>query len=198
MAIVVSSFTHPLQGVLILVVVIAWVVAESLSGRPNRGATDRVLDAGTKGWLVLALTATWVGVSLVADFVPVAAMPGTPVIPAIVGAIVALSGIAFRAWAIVTLGRFFTRDVMIREGHTVISDGPYRLMRHPAYSGTMIAMIGLGLMFANWLALSIAVAGFLVSHVPRILHEERVLEANLGDPYLAFEKTHKRLIPLVW
>ena len=71
MAIVVSSFTHPLQGVLILVVVIAWVVAESLSGRPNRGATDRVLDAGSKGWLVLALTATWVGVSLGADFVPV-------------------------------------------------------------------------------------------------------------------------------
>jgi protein-S-isoprenylcysteine O-methyltransferase Ste14 len=197
MALIVSSYTHPLQGVLTLVVVIAWVVAESLSGRPNRGATDRVLDAGTKGWLVFTLAATWVGASLVADFVPGAAMPGTPVIP-VVGAIVALSGIAFRAWAIVILGRFFTRDVMIREGHTVISNGPYRLMRHPAYCGTMIAMIGLGLMFANWLALSIAVAGFLVSHVPRILHEEKVLEANLGDPYRAFEKTHKRLIPLVW
>lgn len=77
------------------------MVAESLSGRPNRGAADRVLDAGTKGWLVLTLAATWVGASLVADFVPGAAMPGTPVIP-VVGAIVALSGIAFRAWASIT------------------------------------------------------------------------------------------------
>jgi hypothetical protein len=65
-----------------------WVEAESLSGRPNRGAADRVLDAGTKGWLVLTLAATWVGASVVADFVPGAAMPGTAVIP-VVGAMCA-------------------------------------------------------------------------------------------------------------
>jgi protein-S-isoprenylcysteine O-methyltransferase Ste14 len=164
MAIVIPYYTHPIQGVLTLVVLIAWVVAESLSGRPKRGAADRVLDAGTKGWLVLTLAATFVGVSLAGRFIPAAEMPGTPGIPAVVGAIVTLMGIGFRAWAIVTLGRFFTRDVMIREGHAVISNGPYRLMRHPAYSGTMIAMIGLGLMVRQ-----LAGPGHRGRWIPRVL-----------------------------
>jgi protein-S-isoprenylcysteine O-methyltransferase Ste14 len=96
------------------------------------------------------------------------------------------------------LGRFFTRSVMIREDHRVITGGPYRLLRHPAYSGTLLTGLGFGVMLGSWLSIAIMFIGVLVALLPRILHEERVLEASLGDPYRDFARGRKRLVPFVW
>jgi protein-S-isoprenylcysteine O-methyltransferase len=129
---------------------------------------------------------------------PWAGFPGDPWLARVVGSLVALSGIALREWAIVTLGRLFTQSVMIREQHVVVTTGPYRTLRHPAYTGTLLTLVGLMFTLDNWLSVATVTVGFFIGHVPRIRVEERVLEENLGEPYREFERTRKRLVPGIW
>jgi protein-S-isoprenylcysteine O-methyltransferase Ste14 len=107
-------------------------------------------------------------------------------------------GVALRQWAARTLGRFFTQSVMIREGHRLITSGPYRWVRHPGYTGLLVSLVGLAFTLGNWLGVVLVVVGFFAAHIPRITVEERVLEVGLGDAYREYERTRKRLIPYVW
>jgi protein-S-isoprenylcysteine O-methyltransferase Ste14 len=162
------------------------------------GARDRVSDRGTKYFLA-ATTSLAVLLSVGAAYLlPSTQVPGNQWIVFALGCAIALAGVTLRRWAIAMLGRFFTRSVMIREDHRVITGGPYRLLRHPAYSGTLLTGLGFGVMLGSWLSIAIMFIGVLVALLPRILHEERVLEASLGDPYRDFARGRKRLVPFVW
>lgn len=190
-------FSDPLARWITLAVYLVWIGAEARSLRRS-GSTDRVQDGGTKLFLAVWLAIAVVAAIAVARLVPGFALPGSAWVTFSIGVCVALGGIALRQWAIAMLGRLFTRDVMIREDHHVVTRGPYRYIRHPAYAGTMLTMLGYGVMLQSWLSLGVTFAGFVVSHLPRILHEEHVLESNLGEPYRAFEHGRKRLVPRVW
>jgi protein-S-isoprenylcysteine O-methyltransferase Ste14 len=171
--------------------------AELGTGR-RAGAGDRVSDRGTKYFLVAA-TSLAVLLSVGAAYLlPSTQIPGNQWLVFALGCAIALAGITLRRWAISKLGRFFTRSVMIREEHRVITTGPYRVLRHPAYSGTFFTGLGFGVMLGSWLSIVIMLIGVLVALMPRILHEERVLRANLGDAYRDFAGGRKRLVPFVW
>jgi protein-S-isoprenylcysteine O-methyltransferase len=100
--------------------------------------------------------------------------------------------------AIFTLGRFFTANIVIHEGQRVITAGPYRYVRHPSYTGLLLALLGLGVFFGNWLSVIVLFvpATFVVIH--RIRIEESVLAGALGPAYSAYCTRTKRLIPGVW
>ena len=108
------------------------------------------------------------------------------------------AGVGLRAWAVLTLGRFFRLVVTVQEGHRVVRTGPYRVLRHPAYSGTMLSMIGLGLALDSWLGLAICVVVPLLGYVPRITVEEAALRDRLGPDYVEYSRTTRRLVPFVW
>ena len=119
--------------------------------------------------------------------------------PVLAAGLVALAlGIALRSWAMVALGRFFTFAVSIQADHRVVRTGPYRVVRHPGYAGSILALAGLGLALENWLSLlalvGLPLAGFLV----RIPSEERTLTAALGDDYREYAAGTARLLPGVW
>jgi protein-S-isoprenylcysteine O-methyltransferase Ste14 len=107
-------------------------------------------------------------------------------------------GLAIRWTAVVTLWRYFTVDVSIRRDHRVIQHGIYRIIRHPAYLGSLISFIGLGVTFMNWLSLAAIVIGTLIVFSYRIAVEERALVTALGDEYRAYAARTKRLIPGVF
>lgn len=109
-----------------------------------------------------------------------------------------LSGMAWRAWAILTLGRFFTTNIAVRSGHKVIRQGPYCWMRHPSYTGGLTSFFGLGLAFANWLSLAILMIIIVIVYLYRMHVEEKVLIASLGDEYLEYSRQTKRLIPGIY
>jgi protein-S-isoprenylcysteine O-methyltransferase len=114
------------------------------------------------------------------------------------GAAVALSGMALRVWSIATLGRYFTYVVKVTPDQKVMQTGPYRLVRHPSYTGALLTGIGIGLSLRFALApLVIGVTSFLGYWI-RMAVEERALADGIGEPYRAYMAHTKRLIPFIW
>jgi protein-S-isoprenylcysteine O-methyltransferase Ste14 len=116
----------------------------------------------------------------------------------VAGVVLMAAGVVLRQWSVALLGRFFTTDVRLHEGQTVVDTGPYRRLRHPSYTGMLLTFLGLGLALGNWAALLALVVLPAIGLVVRIRSEERVLLAGLGEPYRRFAASRKRLIPGVW
>lgn len=115
-----------------------------------------------------------------------------------IGIVFILLGVALRWYSIWTLGRYFTRDVAVSTGQQVVQHGPYRTIRHPAYSGTFLTMLGVGLAVTNWASLLTLLAFVLVGHLYRVRVEEQALTQAIGQPYIAYMQRTRRFIPFVF
>jgi protein-S-isoprenylcysteine O-methyltransferase Ste14 len=107
-------------------------------------------------------------------------------------------GIVVRMKAIRTLARYFTVDVSIQEEHRLVDRGIYRTIRHPAYAGSLLSFLGLGMAFGNWLTLIVIFLPILFTFIYRMNIEERLLTAELGNQYIDYMKRTKRVIPGVY
>lgn len=107
-------------------------------------------------------------------------------------------GILIRAIAIATLWRYFSVDVTIRKDQPLIQHGLYAHLRHPAYTGSLLAFIGLGIAFGSWVSLAIVTVVAIAGFSYRIAVEERALTEHFGDTYRAYAAHTKRLIPGVY
>jgi len=139
-----------------------------------------------------------VGLSIVAtDWFPDAALPHRREFY-LIGLGLFLCGVILRWYSIWYLGRYFTVDVAIAKEHRVINAGPYRLIRHPSYTGALIAFLGFGFCLGNWLSILCLVLPIFGVFMWRIHVEERALTEALGDDYRAYMRRTKRLIPLIY
>lgn len=107
-------------------------------------------------------------------------------------------GMAFRLWAILTLGRYFRTTVFLQGDHKLIANGPYRFIRHPAYTGSIITITGIGLFMNNWISVLGAFAISLVGYVRRIYVEEDALHSAFGPQYEELRSKTWAVFPLVW
>jgi protein-S-isoprenylcysteine O-methyltransferase Ste14 len=112
--------------------------------------------------------------------------------------ILILLGVALRWYAIWTLGRYFTRDVAVSADQQVVQTGPYRSIRHPAYSGTFLTMLGVGLAMTNWASLVTLLICVLIGHMYRVSVEEKALIQAIGQPYVEYMHRTRLFIPLVF
>ncbi len=96
------------------------------------------------------------------------------------------------------MGRFFTLEVRVADGQSVIDSGPYRLLRHPSYTGALLSFLGIGLALGNWLSVAVLVVLPAAGFVRRIAVEEQALSAQLGESYRRYAATHRRLVPGLW
>jgi len=108
------------------------------------------------------------------------------------------AGLALRWYSIFYLGRFFTVNVAIHSGHEIIDTGPYRLIRHPSYSGALLAFLGLALGLDNWASLVLIMVPITWVFLRRMRIEERALSNGLGRPYIDYMQRTKRLVPFVY
>jgi protein-S-isoprenylcysteine O-methyltransferase Ste14 len=118
--------------------------------------------------------------------------------PFVAGLVLMCVGIAIRQWAVATLGRFFTIDVRVQSGQTVVEGGPYRWVRHPSYTGLIVTFLGLGLALGNWASLAAMAIVPTAGLIYRIHFEERALLDGLGGPYRRYAEGHSRLFPGIW
>jgi protein-S-isoprenylcysteine O-methyltransferase len=108
------------------------------------------------------------------------------------------AGLTLRWYSIIYLGRFFTVNVAIHSGHEIIDTGPYRYIRHPSYTGALLAFLGLALTLANWVSLAIVLLPVAWAFSRRISIEESALASALGSPYTNYMRRTKRLVPFIY
>jgi protein-S-isoprenylcysteine O-methyltransferase Ste14 len=108
-----------------------------------------------------------------------------------------LGGIILRQWSIAILGGFFSVMVSVQEGQTIIRKGPYRFIRHPSYTGTLLTLTGIGLAVQSWGALLTLLVMFGIVYRYRIGIEERALTEQFGNEYVAYMNETKMLIPFI-
>src|SRR3954451_13164367 len=184
-------------GTLFVIALAAWVLGELATIARNRRYAE-----GGRDPTYLVMVAGWAGgiagSIVLANNVTSASITGGRTWPAALGLAILVAGLAFRWWSIVTLGRYFTHSLSIQEGQQVVEDGPYAMLRHPSYTGQMIAFVGLGVALDNWLALAVAVLLPLVAVLVRIRAEEASLRQELGDAYRSYSARTRRLVPRVW
>jgi protein-S-isoprenylcysteine O-methyltransferase Ste14 len=118
--------------------------------------------------------------------------------PVAAGLAVMWLGLIVRTWAIVVLGRSFRTTVEIDADQPVVERGPYRWVRHPAYTGVLLLAAGYGLAMGSWLSLLITVTVPAVAMLRRIGVEETALVETLGRPYEIYRTHTKLLVPGLW
>ena len=107
-------------------------------------------------------------------------------------------GVWLRWWAILVLGKFFTVDVAIHPEHQLVTRGPYRVLRHPSYTGALLVIAGIGVLFDSvpaWVCLMLPITAILLR---RMQVEERALAAHFGESWRVHSARTQRLVPFVW
>lgn len=114
------------------------------------------------------------------------------------GFVLILIGLIVRWWAILSLRRYFTVNVSIRNTHELVAKGIYKYVRHPSYAGSLLSFFGLGIAFSNWLVTLIIFVPILFAFLRRMRIEEDVLRKHFGEAYDQYSKNTSRLIPKIY
>ena len=107
-------------------------------------------------------------------------------------------GLSLRIWAIQLLGQFFTSTVQIQKDHKIIRRGPYKLLRHPSYTGSWLTFLGLGLWLESSWGLILASLTMFIAYYFRIMTEEETLLKTFGKSYQEYQINTYRMIPFIW
>lgn len=91
---------------------------------------------------------------------------------------VMLGGLSLRTWAVCALGRFFTWNVQVQPGQRLVGDGPYRLIRHPSYTGALCTFVASCVLLRSWAAAALAAVALPAAFLRRIGYEEALLRAT--------------------
>ena len=111
-------------------------------------------------------------------------------------AVLFLAAYAMYAW-VLKENTYLSRTIEVQEHQTVISTGPYRLVRHPMYSATLLLFLSMPLVLGSWIAL-IVFLGYPLLITRRIRHEETLLANELPGYRDYMNTVPYRLIPFVW
>ncbi len=115
-----------------------------------------------------------------------------------IGVVIGWFGLLLRWWSFMALGKYFTVVLKTSDDQPVVDRGPYRILRHPSYTGLLLALLGCGLIYENWFSTAGSVSIVLVALVYRIRIEERALNLALGERYSDFSAGRARLVPFLW
>ena len=198
MVYIMELFPTPTASSIFFVVYALWLFSELVVGgiiphSRRRGAPIRYEDKSSRQLITLSMFLC-ITIALLFASSGIAALPSGAFY---LGIALMIAGILLRQWSIAVLGRYFSRTVGVQEGQAVVDRGPYRLVRHPAYTGSLLTIVGLGFVLQSWGAVLVLIAFFGVAFGYRIHVEEEVLTSKLGDEYVAYAKRTKRLIPYV-
>jgi protein-S-isoprenylcysteine O-methyltransferase Ste14 len=112
-------------------------------------------------------------------------------------ALVAVFGISFTWWARIHLGRFWSNAITHKEDHRIVDTGPYGMVRHPIYTGLIIAILATGIAVATWTALVGALC-ICFGEWQKARMEEGFLSVELGlDAYRSYSRRVPMLVPFL-
>lgn len=148
----------------------------------DRGSSIVIQLAALIGFGV-ALSLRYQNIGIVASWIQVVAI------------VLLILGTLLREWSVFLLGQFFSRTVQIERGHRLITEGPYRWIRHPAYTGMLIMDAAIILSLGTWAGALFMLVILLAASLYRIRVEEQALLDAFGDEYRAYVSRTWRLFP---
>ncbi len=180
----------------IAIAMLLWVSFEVLLGRSRRAtdADDAASDAGSERWIWIVVMTSFILASF-ASRAGISSWGLSASLRSLVGCGLVVSGLALRWTAIRALGRLFTTNVAVREGHEIVQTGLYRHVRHPSYSGMLIAAAGCGFGMGTWLSLVLTLVPMSVALSYRVRIEEAVLEEAFGRRWRDYARRTHRFVP---
>lgn len=110
------------------------------------------------------------------------------------GIVITAIGVALAIWARYCIGQYWSARVTLKEGHRLIRSGPYRWIRHPIYTGMLVASAGTALTLGECRGI-VAVVLILATHSRKAQREERMLHTEFGEEYAAYRRTTGFLFP---
>jgi protein-S-isoprenylcysteine O-methyltransferase Ste14 len=122
-------------------------------------------------------------------------VPPGPLLP-LLGALLVGAGLGLAVWARARLGRNWSGTVTVKEHHEFVRTGPYLIVRHPIYSGLLLALIGTATAIGEWRGL-LAVACALIGFLWKIHVEEKRMRLTFSD-YEHYRRQTAALIPLIY
>ncbi len=115
------------------------------------------------------------------------------------GLSLSLLGFAIWLWGQQILGRYWSIELVIYQGHQLVERGPYRFVRHPMYTGLILLWVGAGFTVQSWVAAVVIAIIAAIGSARGIPIEERVLVSEFGEQYVSYSRRVKRrLIPFIW
>jgi len=136
---------------------------------------DRYSDIGPLGWRVIP----------------------DSIVSLYIGTVLTLAGIAFAVWSRFFLGGNWSAAATLKQNHELIRSGPYAIVRHPIYSGFLLAMLGTAITLGELRGL-IAVVLATVGRRLKSLTEESLMTEQFGAQYIQYKDDVKALIPSLW
>lgn len=103
-------------------------------------------------------------------------------------------GLSLTLWSRIRLGRYWSGVVALKQDHRLIQVGPYRVIRHPLYSGIILAAFGMVLAFTTWSSL-LGVASLIACFERRARTEDNLLAAEFGAEFELYRHRTGRLLP---
>jgi len=195
-------YTSSTAAAIFVAACLIWLVPEAFGMRPQMARASRKMASNQdRSSLAILIGLQWVGLALnfsLGLFFTAAAIPWQRTALFLLAVTFILLGVAWRWYAIRTLRGYFTRDVAVSADQQVVQSGPYRLTRHPAYSGTFLTMLGVGLAMTNWASLATLLICVFSGHFYRVKVEEKALIRAIGQPYIEYMRHTRRFIPLVF
>lgn len=186
---------EPLYVATFWAAIVLWNVSELVLNTRWRSAPADTRDRGSYRFVALTLmVAFWLDFAFTL-LLPAAAIRSAARSIFALGICCVLAGTALRWYAVATLGRYFTVTVATQASQPVIDTGPYRYIRHPAYTGLLLALLGFALALGNWAGVlaMLILPGCAFGY--RIAVEEAALLSALGEPYARYMRRTWRLIP---
>jgi protein-S-isoprenylcysteine O-methyltransferase Ste14 len=183
---------------IIVFVLLTWLLSEIIGATiiPVLRREDKVKTRSDRGSGIVVRLGAYTSVSLCIYF----ALSNVAILHewvSFLGVTIMLLEIVLRQWAIWVLGGFFSTEVKIMSNQRIVREGPYKILRHPSYTGLMI-ILGFGLAVGTWLGTVVALllSGSAIGY--RIRVEENALRKEFGAGYLDYAKKTKRLIPFLY
>jgi protein-S-isoprenylcysteine O-methyltransferase Ste14 len=113
-----------------------------------------------------------------------------------VGAALTVAGLVFSVLARRTIGRNWSGIVTVKADHELITTGPYAIVRHPIYTGLLLAFVGSAIACGEWRGV-LAVALALSSLWRKLRLEERWMREQFGEAYESYSRRVRALVPFV-
>ena len=175
-----------------------FVVASWVQSRERNAARGDVRDRGSKAVIYVG-SLIGVACAFAAPSLLPSARIGLPQEPVFVAAMALFwAALVLYVWAVLTLGAYFRTSVQLLDGQRLVRRGPYRLLRHPAYTGGILLYFGIGLATGNWISAGAAPLSVAIAYAWRIHVEEIALRDRFGAEFEAHRRRTWAVIPLVW